>query len=189
MKRDWIVIEGDNGTGKDTLALSLGVPIISALQEIRTAEQNAKSKIGTERFHDFLNYNLKCAQMTKSFPHSVIIRYWPSTLAGAYADCSISEEEFNLELQRLKKWPMPDLLVLLRCQFDKRIQRICYRNQLLTNTENRDNIQKSRSLRHWEAMQRIVKCFPHHFVLDNTNLTPEETQVMLKSYLKSFIAL
>ena len=184
--KNCLVIEGDNGTGKDTLARALHLPVVNYYDEIHRDELQAKSQKGYDRIRSFLAYNQKCAEKAENMESAIIVRYWPSTLAGAFADRLISEQELLNEIELCDALPKPKLLVLLRCQYETRIQRILARN-VNSNGTLHDNIQKDRSERHWYAMQRILKQFPRYLIWDNTNLTSIESQKLFLSYIKNQI--
>ena len=81
--RIWLVIEGDNGAGKDTLAAQLatsGFEIVNAHPLAQTAEQRARSMTGEAKIAAFLEYNSACAELARcTHSHAIQIRYWPST--------------------------------------------------------------------------------------------------------------
>lgn len=170
---EWIVIEGDNGTGKDSLAAGMRGEIISYRQEAKELERAAKQKNGIERVRTFLKYNEKCAEWAQVAGSSIVIRYWPSTVAGAYADLIINEAEMDEYIQRCRELPKPDLLIILRCEESERIQRILKRNQE-SPVPLQDDIRFSRSERHRYALGKIRDCFSRVLEIDNTYTNSRE---------------
>ena len=64
-------IEGDNGTGKDTLALKiqdeLGYRVITNEYNIKELNRKAKKYEGKQRIEEFLNYGKICSDIVKLF--------------------------------------------------------------------------------------------------------------------------
>ena len=134
----FILIEGDNGTGKDTLALKLenkGLKVVTYDLRIKQVEKKAKKLFGEDRVKAFIEYNYACSDFISdlktqgSVQDSVLVRYWISTLAAAYAD-NIFDEDKVIELGKkmAKELEKPDLVIRLNCDYHKRIHRIEKRN-------------------------------------------------------------
>ena len=132
----FIVIEGDNGTGKDTLAQALekyGFNIITYDSEIKKFSEIAKQAKGKNRVKKFLGYGKACSDLVKQNKekgkNSLLIRYWISTLAAAYADDIYSYDEVITIVKTISpKLEKPDKIIRLECDFDERIRRIEKRN-------------------------------------------------------------
>ena len=130
----FILIEGDNGTGKDTLALKLenkGLKVVTYDSRIKQFEKKAKKLFSKDKVKAFIEYNYTCSDFISNLKTQgivqdfVLVRYWISTLAAAYAD-NIFNEDKVIELG--KKMAKPDLVIRLNCNYHKRIQRIEKRN-------------------------------------------------------------
>lgn len=135
-----IVIEGDNGTGKDTLAQGLephGFNIITYHPEACTAlgkaREAAKEGTSVASVLAFLRYNMECSRLAgeqdSRFLTNILIRYWPSTLASAYADKGWSIREVDDILDDLlPRVAAPLCVIRLTCDMDERVRRIKERN-------------------------------------------------------------
>ena len=126
----FFVIEGDNGTGKDTLALKLqkkyGFRIITNEEDIVELNKDAKKFDGKQRVKKFLEYGAICSNRVKnSSQNSILVRYWISTLAAAYADKIFSYEDVcKIQDEICSMFYKPDGIICLSCDFEKRIDRI-----------------------------------------------------------------
>lgn len=126
----FFVIEGDNGTGKDTLALKLqkkyGFRIITNEEDILQLNKDAKKFEGKQRVKKFLEYGAICSNRVKnSGQDSILVRYWISTLAAAYADKVFSYEDVcRIQDEICSGFYKPDGIICLSCDFEKRIYRI-----------------------------------------------------------------
>ena len=130
-----ILIEGDNGTGKDTLAKAFKTPfdIITYRAEIQQKILFARTFKGISQTLHFLNYNAACSRImsdnAKANINSITIRYWPSTLTAAFADKNLSEVDCDSLVDIcISTFTMPDLVVFLECDYNERIHRIALRN-------------------------------------------------------------
>ena len=131
-----LLIEGDNGTGKDTLATGLqgqSFDIITYHEEIQHQIDRARTFRGAEHVLKFLDYNASCGRLMEEASckntDTITIRYWPSTLAAAYADRKLSESECDtLADICTKTFPLPDLVIFLVCDHNERVHRIVLRN-------------------------------------------------------------
>ena len=126
----FFVIEGDNGTGKDTLALKLqkkyGFRIITNEEDILQLNKDAKKFEGKQRVKKFLEYGAICSNRVKnSGQDSILVRYWISTLAAAYADKVFSYEDVcRIQDEICSGFYKPAGIICLSCDFEKRIDRI-----------------------------------------------------------------
>ncbi len=146
---NFFVIEGDNGTGKDTLAIKLqkkfGFRIITNEEDIIQLNKEAKKYDGEKRIKKFLEYGKICSEKVKHSNQNVIlVRYWISTLAAAYADNIFSYEDVcKIQNEICTQFYKPDCIICLSCNFEKRIDRIEKRK-----AEDFDNTTKERSNRY-----------------------------------------
>lgn len=128
----FLVIEGDNGSGKSTLATLLGTAglhVASADPEIKKAEIDAKKLAGRERMEAFYAYNRQTGDHARDYNGScVVVRYWPSTLAAAYADGVINKSELAKQCQdNIRNYTVPAVFVYLKCDHLERVKRIANR--------------------------------------------------------------
>ena len=127
----FVVIEGDNGTGKTTVSHILnsqyGFEFITEHKEILELEQQSKrfATGSAERFEAFLDYNSVCGRQAKKYDRALLARYWISTVSAAYADDFLDINETLEKADMLMEtMVIPDFVFRLRCDFDKRIERI-----------------------------------------------------------------
>ena len=144
----FLVIEGDNGTGKDTLAQGLekyGFKILTYDKRVKEFEKVARQGAGEEKIKRFLAYGKACSdyvsESKKKNENVILIRYWISTLAAAYADGVYDYEKINDIIDTIyPKFEKPDVLLRLNCNFNERVQRIQNRK-----SSNFDDITKKRA--------------------------------------------
>jgi len=172
----WLVIEGDNGAGKDTLAAQLppvGFEIINAHAIAQSAEKRARTFSGEDKVSAFLEYNRLCAELVLGArSHAVQIRYWPSTLAAAYADEIMTwEQAQDVASLQAKLSVQPTIILYLECNLDERAKRITMRGPLLNRT---DDVTERRAARHKAAMAAFSKRLNQWRNLDCSTLSPKE---------------
>lgn len=184
----FLLIEGDNGTGKDSLALELqkyGFVITSYCDQVKELETKAKKCKGISRINSFLHYNRLCGELAaKNDSDSVLIRYWISTLAAAYAD-NIYTEDYVVKTakQMSESMTKPDLLIFLHCEYDCRIGRINGRNEL--DKSLKDDTTILRDKRYQKIIPLILSASHYDYIMiDNTHKTPVETGLEIMSLLK-----
>lgn len=171
----FIVIEGDNGTGKDTLALklkdNLGYSIITNEPKIKELNKQAKCFTGKKRIIEFLKYGKVCSNQARIEENAVVVRYWISTLAAAYADKIYNYEQVRkIENEIYFKYYKPDIVICLWCDFEARIKRI--KNRKSTDF---DDITKERSQRYrWYLKEYQKKPQMKWINIDTTNKTEKE---------------
>lgn len=172
----FIVIEGDNGTGKDTLALKiqdkLGYRVITNEQNIKELNKKSKSYEGKERVKKFLEYGKFCSDKVRNVNENVIlVRYWLSTLAAAYADNIYTYEQTReLENNICSKLYKPDIIICLWCDFETRVKRIETRRTL-----DFDDVTKERNERYkWFLKQYEEKTDIKWINIDTTNKSRDE---------------
>lgn len=172
----FVVIEGDNGTGKDTLALKiqdkLGYRVITNESNIKELNKKSKSYKGKERIHRFLDYGKVCSNIVENTNKDVIlVRYWLSTLAAAYADNVYTyKETCELRDNICSKFCKPDIVICLWCDFKTRVKRIETRKSL-----DFDDITKERNERYRWFLKKYEKMTNITWVnIDITNKNKEE---------------
>lgn len=180
----WIVIEGDNGTGKDTLAEQvekLGFDILTYKAEVKFAEMTARDFQGEKRLLSFLEYNRLCGSMAMlNCGPSLLVRYWVSTVAAAYADQIWNWKVANEQALRCAAdFPMPDLIVQLECELVERRSRIAKRN-----ANSGDNISIARDWDYRWALGELRKYFPAWETIDTTFLSQEQVFQAVQAILK-----
>ena len=174
----FIVIEGDNGTGKTSVASILNkkhnFEFITEHPDIAELEQKAKSfDIGSiERFEAFLDYNRACGEQSEKHIRSVLARYWISTIAAGYADKLF---DINETLTRadsiIKTMPRPDHIFRLKCSFEKRIERIEKR----ALSDGNDDITAERDKRYSFILDNIQSRYGILTEIDTENTDPDTT--------------
>ncbi len=182
----FIVIEGDNGTGKDTLALKLqdklGYRIITNESNIKELNKKAKSYDGKERVEKFLDYGKTCSNIIQNTNENVIlVRYWLSTLAAAYADNIYTYKQISeLENNICSKFCKPYIVICLWCDFETRVRRIVARKN-----SDFDDITKERSEKYkWFLNQYQAKTDITWVNIDTTNKNQEEVFEEAFRYIK-----
>ena len=174
-ERIWLVIEGDNGSGKDTLANQLGIcgfEVINSFPLARSREQRARIRSDAARVTAFLEYNRTCAELAGSIARAVQIRYWPSTLAAAYADEIMTWEQIQAAAARQSASALqPNMFLYLECSHEVRAKRITDRGAQLGKI---DSLSLRRAARHKSAMTYFSMQLDKWFNLDSTHLTPKE---------------
>jgi len=187
-KRIWLVIEGDNGSGKDTLASQLtifGFEIINALQMAQSAEQLARIRNDAARVTAFLEYNRICAELAECITRAVQIRYWPSTLAAAYADEIMTWEQIQAAATLQAAYPLqPSMFLYLECSHEVRTKRILDRG---AQPGKFDSLSLIRAARHKSAMTYFSMQLDNWFSLDATLLSPKEVHTEAIEIIKNQI--
>lgn len=180
----FILIEGDNGTGKDTLASKLekrGMKIITYDSKIIQSEKEAKGLIGKDKVKAFIRYNYECSNYildlrNKKFNFDcILVRYWISTLAAAYAD-NIFDENMVIKLAEkiTREVERPDLVIRLNCNYAERINRIEKRNSnefddktLARANKYKDISQKLRYITSYEWKEIDTTCLNENQVYEH----------------------
>ncbi len=186
----FIVIEGDNGTGKDTLAQGLenyGFEIVSYDSKIKEYEQYAKLAAGLEKVNRFLQYGKKCSQEIadrkneNEYANLLLIRYWVSTLAAAYSDQIYDYDEIMRLIDEIYPlYEQPETLIRLVCDYDTRIHRIEQRN-----SSNFDDKTIKRNKRYLWITEQIKRVVDFNWVdIDTSNLSITQVQECAIKVLK-----
>lgn len=175
---NWILIEGDNGTGKDTLREFFeadGWFHVNADSQVVDLLKVARSCTGRDRVPAYLEYARFCMKIASLHGATVVcVRYWPSTLSAAFADLLISEEEFLSAVDRcLVEFDVPKYVIQLTCDFATRVSRIKKRG--FEPNGHVDNIDAGRAKRVEIAFAIIASKFPTPWLVQETsNLQPSE---------------
>lgn len=181
----FIVIEGDNGTGKDTLALkikeNLGYRIMTNESNIKEFNKQAKCYVGKERIQKFLEYGRICSDEVSMIEENVIlVRYWLSTLASAYADNIYTYEQVcEIENNICSKLYKPDVIICLWCDFETRIKRIETRKAI-----DFDDITIERNEKYkWFLNQYQMRTDIKWINIDTTNKSKTEVFEEVRKYI------
>ena len=166
---NFIVIEGDNGTGKDTLAQALapyGFDIVTYKAEADNALKNARTE---KTIESFLEYNKVCSNLcltnSNPFKTNLLIRYWTSTLASAYADKNWTVAQVDRALEScLKEMVLPDYFIRLTCSMDERVRRIEERG-----AAGNDDITLERATKYDFIFSHIMKKIPTRWIVISTS--------------------
>ena len=179
----FIVIEGDNGTGKDTLAKKLaesGYSIISYLPVVK--ERKTAAQKSDDKTQAFLDYNRYCGELAMEDKTSdIIIRYWISTLAAAYADDEYDYEKVMLMTDEMKKtMAAPKVVIRIWVNSETRLKRITLRNE--NYPEFSDDVSITRAQRYeWISKEILNRSGYRWREFDNTSISAE---VLAKEVLK-----
>jgi thymidylate kinase len=170
-----IVIEGDNGTGKDTIAQKFqdnGVFIPTYTAGAKEREKFAKGKTGIERINAFIEYNAFCGNLGIQYSTSLIIRYWISTVAAAYADGVFSlDEAIGKSIELYNKLPVPDFVFCLKCDYTDRVSRIKIRSVATQDTS--DDTTSERNTKYQKILGKLENVVANWYTIDTTKNTPE----------------
>lgn len=183
----FIVIEGDNGTGKDTLALKikekLEYRIITNESNIKELNKKSKCYTGKERIQEFLKYGKICSDTASMAKENVIlVRYWLSTLASAYADNIYTYEEVcEIENKICSNFYKPDIIICLWCDFETRIKRIETRKAI-----DFDDVTKERNEKYkWFLKQYQMRTDINWINIDTTNRSKHEVWEEAYKYINN----
>jgi thymidylate kinase len=170
-----IILEGDNGAGKDTIAGLFekeGYFIPTYEQEARIKEQNAKTLKGISRISAFLEYNKFCGDLSMHHKNSLIVRYWTSTIAASYADGVLTMAEAIKKAHDVyDTLPQHDFIICLKCEYYKRINRIQNRRSAGGSVD--DNITIERDNKYQEIQKEFESFVPHWVKIDTSDKRPE----------------
>lgn len=173
----FFVIEGDNGTGKDTIASKFvadGFKVITYEKRMRAMEALAKQEKGKNRVFKFMAYNKAegdLAREMKATNDVLLVRYFVSTLAAGYADKIFSyEDTMKMLRDTYKKFEKPDVIIRLKCDYAERINRIEKRN-----SSNYDDKTLKRNVRYRWITDEIKKNTDVKWIeIDTSNKTIEQ---------------
>ena len=173
----FIVVEGDNATGKDTIADYLqnnyDFSVISRFTDITDLEKQAKRMTGTPRVNAFLKYNLICGNIAQSVSRGCIVRYWFSTLSAAFADNLMDlDSVLNKSEYCRKTMPAPDLVIKLKCNQRSRVNRIINRQTYMGILD--DDVTNCRADKYWEISKKLFDISGYRtFEFETSSTTPE----------------
>lgn len=184
----FIVIEGDNGTGKDTLAQALapyGFDIVTYMPKASKALSDARH---IKTIEAFLEYNKVCSNLCLSnkiyHKNNLLVRYWTSTLASAYADRNWTVAQVDRALERcLKEMAIPDCFIRLTCSMDERVRRIEERGAV-----GNDDITLERAAKYDFIFSHIMKQIPTRWIeISTSDLSPAQVKAKVLSLLNDNI--
>lgn len=184
----FFVIEGDNGTGKDSLAQRFqleGYEIITYDKRIKEMEKTAKSMKGKEKVLNFIAYNKKCGNLAKEKRknHNVmLVRYFISSLAAGYADNIFSYEETMKLLETVyDEFEKPDTIIRLKCNSIERLKRIKQRN---SDDFDDKTIERENKYR-WITDKMKEKIDINWIEINTSNISKEEVYDYTRNLLES----
>lgn len=181
----FVVIEGDNGTGKDTLAKKLaesGYGIISYLPAVKEREKVARKSVN--KTQAFLDYNNYCGNLVmEDNTPSIVIRYWISTLAAAYADHIYKYDKVIQLTDEMKKtMVVPNVVIRIWVGAETRLNRIASRNA--NNPELSDDVSIARSQRYeWISKEILNRSGYRWREFDNTSTSVETLASEILEYI------
>ncbi len=185
-KQFWFVIEGDNGAGKDTLADWLvgdGWFLASQASQAAAEGRRANGLSGMNRVNAFLSYNRICGELAAAKSRSFLVRYWPSTLAAAFADGVLNWDEIEPRIDLLlHQFPAPAMVMFLKCELNARRSRVEGRTPVDGAV---DDLSGERDQRYREVIERL-SAYPRIGMwrtLDTTKLNAEEVREAALSVL------
>ncbi len=174
----FIVIEGDNGSGKTTIAeniMKLGYFFVTEDNKVKVFEIEAKklARGSQKRYEAFLAYNKLCGSYKTKMNHILLVRYWISTVSAEYADGLYTFEKALKEAEEKERiMPCPDYVFRLYCSYEERIQRIKKRNMKIDNYS--DDISKERDEKYNKILNVLEKRLNYMYTIDVTNISPEK---------------
>lgn len=180
----WIVIEGDNGTGKDVLAKRLedmNYQIINYEDSIKAVENKVRQNKRNNKIELFLEYNEICSNFNCN-TNCVSLRYWPSTISAGFADNQLTDEDLRQYIERcVLRFRKPDAFIYLTCDYDERVRRIENRLIDMPELKGKDDIAIIRGKRHLDAMTMISGRYSNWYNINTTNLTIDD---VYKKFMK-----
>jgi len=184
-----VVIEGDNASGKTTLAEYFkreGYAIPTLEPDILEREKAARSETGVRRVDAFLAYNSVCGNLSRKNENSLIIRYWISTIAASYADNIFSfEQAMERAVDLNKKLPAPDFVFCLKCQYDIRIERIEDRKKKIGDIS--DNISRERDEKYQQILGKLEILVKNWYNIDTVVSEPGQIFSMMRQVISKEI--
>jgi len=182
----FIVIEGDNASGKTTLIdffQKSGYTIPTIMPEVIAREKAAKLLSGIDRVNSFIAYNTFCGDLSRKFEDSLLVRYWISTVAAAYAD-----DVFPLDIAMQKAGELyenqrkPDFVFCLKCSYDVRLDRINERKSFTGDSS--DNGSKERDEKYQYILSEIKKLVKNWHNIDTVTNAPEQVFAFMEKKLR-----
>jgi len=182
----FIVIEGDNASGKTTLVdffQKSGFEIPSIMPEAIAREKAAKLLSGIDRINSFIAYNTFCGDLSRKFENSLLVRYWISTVSAGYADNVFS---LDIAMQMAKglceNQRKPDFVFCLKCNYDVRFDRINERKRLTGDTS--DNVSKERDEKYQFILSEIKKLVKNWHDIDTVTNEPKQVFALMEKIRK-----
>jgi len=178
----WLIIEGDNGVGKDTLADLLATQGWTRVDgpRISAALTKARGLAGMEKVKAFLLYNEECRKVAAASPGPVVqVRYWPSTLAAGFRDGHLLWNEM-LKIKNVYSTvlPQPTHVIYLCCRHKEHHRRILDRGPVRGNV---DAISDDAWIR---SMNELLTAFDVVKIIDTTMLSCGQIAQVVLDHLK-----
>jgi thymidylate kinase len=184
-----LIIEGDNGSGKDTIAglfENQGFFIPTYTKEARKKEQNAKILKGLERINAFLEYNQFCCALAMKHEKALIVRCWISTVAASYADDIFTLPEAIQKAHEIYNiLPHHDFIICLKCNYKKRVARI--QDRLAAGGSADDDISIERDKKYQQILGEIENFTPYWIQIEASDKTPEKIFAQIQDNIKVFL--
>lgn len=182
----FIVIEGDNASGKTTLVeyfQKSGFIIPTIMPETVSREKTAKLLVGIDRVNSFIEYNAFCGDLSREFENSLLVRYWISTVAAAYADNVFPlDTAMQKAIELYENLRKPDFVFCLKCSYDIRLGRINERKSLTGDTS--DNVSKERDEKYQYILSEIRKLVKNWHDIDTVANEPEQVFAFMEKILR-----
>ena len=170
----WVVLEGDNGVGKDTLAARLegdGWRVLNRTPQAMEALTAARNAPASQRTSAYMQLNRCCALLASlSDDPCLLVRYWPSTLNAAFVTGLIDEPGMRQVAGLLAHaCSMPDLVLRLDATQEERARRIHHRGPVGGKLDD-VSLEKDTACRFCLAL--VSEFFPDWEDLDTTGRSP-----------------
>lgn len=180
----FIVIEGDNATGKTTLCSCFPFEIINSQKWFQDEEIKLKKLPLNEKIPAFLKFNLKCGQYGYSMDHyCVLARYWISTVCAAYADGLYDFQTAQNEARaNINSFPMPEVTIFLRCPNSVRLSRIMERRKEIGDYS--DPIAEIRNEKYLQISLYISTLFKNVMTFSTDIYKPNEIAKCVTEFLQ-----
>lgn len=181
----FIVIEGDNATGKTSLCKALTAK--NAICDLGLTVLNSKLKQlpKIQKTSAFLHYNMLCGlvaqQETELF---VVDRYWPSTISAAYADGIYDKQRAWEEIEKcLHDFPSPLVTIFLRCPEELRLKRIEERKKISEDISDSTDVERHRK---YDSISKYIESMmTPRLVFETDKNSPEMIAKKVMNFIKT----
>lgn len=169
----FIVIEGDNATGKTSLCTALAIK--NVVHDIGLNVLNAKLKQlpKVRKIPAFLHYNMLCGLIAQNETDLwVLDRYWPSTISAAFADGIYDKQTAWKEVETcLCDFPAPLVTIFLRCPEDLRLKRIKERRKVTGDITDSTDSERHRK---YDFISKYIESRMNSKLVFETDKVPSE---------------